>query len=269
MLETTRDMSNNVIVFDVTQHAREVTSAFIAMVFLWMSIAGEVKLGSIYDPLWVVLGMAIGVMLHELAHIGVLRLLGVRGVEVKFFSSRGFAGFYVKPPGHLSSKSFVLVALSPLLALTPTLALGTRLAWGPAQYLCMGAGFITTAGSAGDILLAAVASSVRGARIADRGVAVEIQGCCLNPLPLLPIIYLDYLVWLSLPTLYVLPLLAQHMGGLYAGPIPLVRIVTERTGTGHVTRMVEEPALYALLLVSALIVTMARWRRRVDKLLSG
>ncbi len=261
--------------FDVLRHKREMASTFIAMLFLWSALAGGVRVSSLEAAVWLLLGAAAGVLLHESMHIAALRAVGIREVEVKPFYSKWVLGVYVKSHGQFSFREFATVALAPLFTLTPLSLVASRLMAEPVNLVFVGAGLVNTAGASGDVLLTAVAASVGGQRIVDEGTAIEIRGCCINPYVLLPIVFVDYLVWaligVSIPA-YLAQLAALREGGLYLGPVPLLRVVVEATEAGGTVRAVAEPAFYGLVCGSAIALASAltalRWRRRVLDILS-
>ncbi|QOJ79085.1 DUF3267 domain-containing protein [Infirmifilum lucidum] len=263
------------VYFDVLRHKRETVSMFMAMFFLWSALAGEVGVSGLEATAWLLLGVAAGVLLHESIHIATLRAVGVREVEIKPFYSKWVLGVYVKSHGRFNFKEFAAVALAPLFTLTPLSLVAARLTAEPVRLAFIGAGLVNTAGASGDVLLTAVAASVGGSRIFDRGTAVEIRGCCINPYVLLPIVFVDYLVWaligVSIPA-YFASLAASGSGGLYLGPLPLVRVVVEATETSRTIRTVVEPAFYRLVYGSALALASAltalRWKKRVLNMLS-
>jgi len=248
--------------FDALRHKRELTSHFFALSLLWGTIAGSITLNGV-NIAWMAAGLVLGGLLHELAHIAALWLMGVRRIELGLIRSKWIVGAYVKSPAVLDFARAAVVALAPL-ALTPLWSVAARASEGALRDVFWFTGYWNTAGLCGDLLLLLAAASVRGARVADRGHAIEVRGCCPRHQPLLLAVFVDYLVWSFLAIAVALVVAASALGSLEVGPLTLVKLNVKWEGGVMQSASVEfGPGAVLLALAASLALTALNGKRRV------
>jgi len=255
--------------FDALRHKRELTSHFFVLSLLWVAVTGPITLNdvSIVSIAWIAIGIVAGqllsVPLHELAHIAVLWLMGVRGIKLGLVRSKPFGAVYVKIPAVLDFARFAVVALAPL-ALTPLWAVAAMASEGALRDVFWFAGYWNTAGLCGDLLLLLAAASVRGARVTDRGHAIEVRGCCPRHQPLLLAVFVDYMVWSFLAVAVALVVAAPVLGSLSVGPLTPVKLNVKWEGGVMQSASVEfGPGAVLLALAASLALTALNGKRRV------
>ncbi|UNQ73420.1 metalloprotease family protein [Infirmifilum sp. NZ] len=248
--------------FDALRHKRELTSHFFALSFLWGAVAGSITLNGA-SLAWMAAGLLLGGLLHELAHVAALWLMGVRGIELGLIRSKWIVGIYVKSPAELDFARVAVTVLAPL-ALTPLWAVAAGASEGALRDVFWFAGFWNTAGLCGDLLLLLAAASVREARVADRGHAIEVRGCCPRHQPLLLAVFIDYTVWSFLAVAVALVVAAPVLGSLDVGPLTLVKLNAEWKGGVMQSASVEfGPGAVLLALAASLALTALNWKRKV------